>query len=509
MELPAPGTPIIIDIGSAYIKIGFAGNTMPMYIFPCITGTEKYKSVMADVSTRAIYIGEDAMKMRGVLKVKHPIQRGAIMDWNDYYEILNHIFYTLLRIENLSEYPVLYAEHPFIQRETKEYIVRVLFETHRVKSLMMVPSPLLSIFSVGLTTGLVIESGDGLTWIVPIINGVIYNNAVQRLNLGGIDVDSYLKSLLMREGITISSSAVDEILKEIKEKNCYFVLDPNNPPATTENYNHPMPDGTTLGIPAHILYEAPEVMFQPAVLGYNIMNIPQAVIYSLQMMDRNYWSDLLSHIILSGGNVAYSGFEERLKSELKVLLPQLGPIPKPQSATKPKSSGLKLQPIENTKREKDTCPQCGNLVDLSDGKEFCPNCGASMVLPQISLDLGLGKKKEKPKKFKGKCPFCKKNIEDISSVFCPYCGKSIESFEPPDVAEKIIESAPAIEEFSGFYDETDELIKFYIPDHPQFAIFSGGSILASLESFQNIFITQNQFQTDRNLLYQDISHIFG
>ena len=92
MDEPVPGTPIILDIGSAYAKVGFAGDPKPRFVFPVITGTEKYKAVMADVSTRSIYVGYDAMKMRGVLKVKYPIQRGAIMDWNDYYEILNYIF---------------------------------------------------------------------------------------------------------------------------------------------------------------------------------------------------------------------------------------------------------------------------------------------------------------------------------------------------------------------------------------------------------------------------------
>ena len=80
------------------------------------------------------------------------------------------------------------------------------------------PTPLLSLFSVGLTTGLVIESGDGLTWIVPIINGSIVQHAVQKLPLAGIDVNQNLKSLLMREGVSIASSAADEIIQEAEKK---------------------------------------------------------------------------------------------------------------------------------------------------------------------------------------------------------------------------------------------------------------------------------------------------
>jgi len=513
METPSAGTPIILDIGSAYTKVGYAGEPKPRFVFPTITGTEKYKSVMADVSTRSIYVGDDAMKMRGVLKVSHPIQRGQIQDWNAYYEILNYIFYSLLRLDSLAFTPILYVEQPFTARETKEYIARVLFETHKVKSLIMIPSPLLSIFSVGLTNGLVIESGDGTTWIVPIINGTIYEPAMQRLNLAGMDVNQNLKALMMREGINLSSSAAEEFIREIKEKNCYMNLDPNIKPSSYDDkFSYPMPDGNYMSMPNHLLYEAPEVMFNPSMLGYNIMNVPQAVIYSLQMMSNEYWADLLSHIIISGGNMSYSGFDERLKSELSGLIPQLGPIPKPASAQSVKQA-TKLQSLDITAKKEDTCPQCGALVDLSDGKENCPNCGASMRVTQLSFESDFGKSKEKKIK-PGKCPYCNKSIKDLESSFCPYCGKNIDALEVPDAqeVEQALEQANAFggaQEFTKFYEPSEELLKLYIPKDLQFAIFNGASILASIPSFQSYFVAYHQFQTDPNYLYRDISDILN
>jgi centractin len=513
METPPAGTPIIIDVGSAYTKVGFAGDKTPRYIFPSITGTEKYKSVMADVSTRSIYVGNDAMKMRGVLKVSHPIQRGNIMDWNGYYEILNYIFYSLLRIESLAFYPVLYIEQPFIPKETKEYIARVLYETHKVESLMMVPSPLLSIFSVGLTNGLVIESGDGTTWIVPIINGQIYHQAIQRLNLAGMDVNQNFKALLMREGISLSSSASEEIIREIKEKNCYFNLDPNvKPSRLDEKFKFPMPDGTYMAMPTNLLYEAPEVMFNPSMLGYNIMNIPQAIIYCLQMISSEYWADLLSHIIITGGNMSYSGFDDRLKSELGNLLPQLGQIPKSASA-QPVKKALKLQTIEIASKQEDTCPQCGTLVDLSDGKENCPNCGATMKVTQVTLGNLLGGGKEKKTK-PGRCPYCGKNMKDIESSFCPYCGKNVDTLDVPNAleVELALEKATAFggaQEFDKFFDSSEEVLKLFVPENLQLAIFNGASILGSLASFRAYFVSYPQFQADPNYLYRDIGEILG
>ncbi len=508
MAIPLPGTPIIVDIGSAYTKIGFAGEPSPRFVFPTITGTEKYKAVMVDVSGRNIYIGSDASKMRGVLKIKHPIERGAIMDWNDYYEILNYIFYSLLRIENLSNYPVLYTEPPFVQRETKEYIARVLYETHRVKSLIMIPTPILSLFSVGLTTGIVIESGDGITWVCPILGGEIVDQAVQKLTLAGTDVNQHLKNLLMREGINIESSAVDEIIKEIKEKNCFFSLDPEHPPKLDETFSFTMPDGSNINIPNYIFHEAPEVLFKPNLLGYNILNIPQAVINSLQGIDKYYWSDLLFHIMISGGNLSYSGFEERLRLELTRLIPQLGKIPKPKIIKPSREERQKMRSKKKSQKKEDTCPHCGTLVDLTDGKEFCPSCNGRIVLPELSIgNFNIGKK---PKIDKGKltCPNCKKAVEDPASIFCPYCGETFPPLELSDIPLEIIKNTPPAREFSGFYESSEQILRFFVPENLQFAIFNGASILGSLASFQSLFVTHEQFQTNSAALYKNISEIF-
>ena len=507
MSLPLPGTPIIIDIGSAYVKIGFSGEPSPRFVFPCITGTEKYKSVMVDVSARSIYVGNDVSRMRGVLKIQHPIQRGEIMDWDSYYEVLNYIFYSLLRIDDLSNYPVFYCEAPFMHGETKEYLARLFLETHRAKSLMMMPTPLLSLFSVGLTTGLVIESGDGLTWVVPIINGQIVQHAVQKLSLGGTDVNQNLKNLFMREGLNITSSSVDEIIKEIKEKNCYFILDPSDPPKTSDMFGVPMPDGSTISINNSVLYQAPEVLFDPGMVGYgNILSVPQAVIACLKGIDKSQWNYLLSHIVFSGGNLSYSGFEERFELELNLLLPQLGEIPKSTTPLSEVTNELiKLQTIETSKKKEDTCQHCGAFVDLSDGRELCPSCGGRLILPQIKLGLSIDSKKEKKRK-QGTCPHCKKDVSDFESLFCPYCGKSLESFDTTSAPELSKQTPPPFE-FPVMLKKEDKLLKFFVPDNLQFAIFNGAAILGSLPSFQQLFITFEQFQTNKNLLYRDISEI--
>jgi actin-related protein len=372
----------------------------------------------------------------------------------------------------------------------------------------MIPTPILSLFSVGLTTGIVVESGDGITWVCPILGGEIVDQSVQKLTLAGTDVNQHLKNLLMREGINIESSAVDEIIKDIKEKNCFFALDPEHPPKLDESLSFTMPDGSNINIPNYIFHEAPEVLFKPNLLGYNILNIPQAVINSIQGIDKYYWSDLLSHIMISGGNLSYSGFEERLKTELIQLIPQLGKIPKPKIVKPSREERQKMKIKEKSKKTEDTCPHCGTLVDLTDGKEFCPNCNGRMVLPELSIGsfkLGTNPKKKKEEFI---CPNCKKPVEDEQSIFCPYCGKSFPLPEMPKVPLEIINDTPSAREFSGYYESSEEVLRFFVPEHLQFAIFNGASILGSLPSFQSLFVTHEQFQSNNAALYKNISEIF-
>jgi actin-related protein len=370
----------------------------------------------------------------------------------------------------------------------------------------MMPTPLLSLFSVGLTTGLIIESGDGLTWICPIINGQMIEHSVQKLPLAGVDVNQNLKNLLMREGINIASSAVDEIIQDIKEKNCYFVLDPNSRPGVGEMFNVPMPDGSTINIPNYVLYQAPEVLFNPSMLGYStIDNITNAVIASLNTIDNNYWHELLSHIVISGGNLTYNGFKERFESELNGVLPQLGNIPRPKpTLSVVKNELIKLQATEMTKKKTDTCGHCGAYIDLSLGLEHCPSCGNRLTLPEIKLDLtsqsGTAEVKKKP----GKCTYCNKEIADATSLFCPYCGRTIEKIEKPKISSPT--KSPA-QEFTEYMESSSKILKFFIPDNLQFSIFNGAAILGSLPSFLDLFITYEQFQSNKDLLYRDISEI--
>ena len=172
---------VIIDIGQGNTKVGFAGDDKPV-IFPTVVGKPKYRqTMMTGVNAQEIYVGDDTTKMRGVLKLAHPIKRGKVMDWDNYYAILNHIFYNTLRVD-AKKCNIIYLVPPLTSPETYQYFARVLFETHQVKSVAIIDTATTAVFSIGETTGLSIEIGCGLCTICPVMNGRIFSPSVQKYN---------------------------------------------------------------------------------------------------------------------------------------------------------------------------------------------------------------------------------------------------------------------------------------------------------------------------------------
>jgi centractin len=319
--------PIVLDNGSGTIKAGFAGSELPKLIFPSYVGRPKHLKVMAGSAEGEFFCGGKAQELRGVLKLNYPIKHGIITDWKDMQQIWQHV-YNELGVQQ-DQHPVLLTEAPLNPRPNRGHAGEMFFETFNVPALYVQVQAILSLYASGRTTGVVLDSGDGVTNAVPVYEGFVLPHAVTRIDVAGRDVTEYLQLLLRKAGHNFHTSAEFEIVRDIKEKNCFvtFSIDRKSmEESEEENSGEPeiqykLPDGNSIQIGTE-KYRAPEVLFNPGLLGLEYVGIHQCLVNSIAKCDMDIRRTLFSEITLSGGSTMFEGFGERLLSEVKKLAPR-------------------------------------------------------------------------------------------------------------------------------------------------------------------------------------------
>lgn len=166
------------------------------------------------------YVGSEAQAKRGVLKLEYPIEHGIIEDWDAMEKIWHHCFYNELRVSPNAHNAHL-TEAPQNPKKNREKMTQIMFETFEVPNFYISIQAVLSLYASGRTTGIVVDSGDGVTHTVPIYDGYSLPAAVQRIDLAGRDLTEWMVKLCGEVGLSLASSAEFEIARDIKEKLSY------------------------------------------------------------------------------------------------------------------------------------------------------------------------------------------------------------------------------------------------------------------------------------------------
>lgn len=295
---------VVIDTGTGFTKCGLVGENPVLSMVPsCV------QLLQQQVQGQPRYaVPENREGSYSVLN------RGVVSDWDALEVLWQHLFYCRLGVQP-EELAVLVADSPISPRTNREKVAEILFERFHVPAMQTVHQALLALYAYGRTTGLVLGSGHGTSYVAPILTGDLAPHDTYRLDVAGADLTDYLAQLLLAGGHSLPTAG---LVNQIKESCCYVAKDVTAEMARTQaqaRVDFVLPDKQVITLGSE-RFCCPEALFQPNLIGLNQPGLPQLALLSISRLEAKQQEQLLANVVLDGGSTLVSGFPERLRQEL-------------------------------------------------------------------------------------------------------------------------------------------------------------------------------------------------
>lgn len=316
---------IVVDNGTGFVKCGYGGTNFPLHVFPSVVGRPIVRSSqrIGNIEIKDLMVGEECTQLRQMLDCSYPMENGIVRNWDDMGHIWDHTFGPDRLDIDPQECKLLLTEPPLNPSSNREKLFQVMFEQYGFHSLYIAVQAVLTLYAQGLLTGVVVDSGDGVTHICPVYEGFALNHLTRRLDIAGRDITRYLIKLLLLRGYAFNHSADFETVRLLKEKLCYIAYDVEQEQrlalettVLTETYT--LTDGRIIRVGGE-RFEAPEVLFQPHLINVEKAGLSEQLFGVIQSADIDTRLEFYKHIVLSGGSTMYPGLPSRLERELKQL----------------------------------------------------------------------------------------------------------------------------------------------------------------------------------------------
>eukprot|EP00753_Platysulcus_tardus_P003335 PLAT12401.1.p2 GENE.PLAT12401.1~~PLAT12401.1.p2 ORF type:complete len:389 (-),score=180.49 PLAT12401.1:144-1310(-) len=314
---------IVCDNGTGFVKAGFAGENFPRFVFPSMIGRpilraeEDYRD---DVEIKDIMVGDEAEKVRSMLEVTYPVENGIVKNWDDMEELMSYTYYTKMGLDPRDK-QVMLTEPPLNPKRNRQKMVEVMFEKFGFHGAHVSIQAMLTLYAQGLLSGVVVDSGDGVTHVVPVYDGFVPTHLVRRLDVAGRHITRYLIKLLLLRGYAFNRTADFETVREIKEKLAYVAYDPRaerglalETTVLVEKYT--LPDGRVIKL-GRERFECAEALFNPSLIDVEGVGAADMIFNMIQDADIDCRAEFYKHIVLSGGSTMYPGLPSRLERDIR------------------------------------------------------------------------------------------------------------------------------------------------------------------------------------------------
>ncbi|KAL9420793.1 hypothetical protein AB3S75_038380 [Citrus x aurantiifolia] len=244
---PTSRPAVVIDNGTGYTKMGFAGNVEPCFILPTVVAVNEsflnqsrssskanwlaqYNAgVMADLD---FFIGDEAVtksRSSSTYNLSYPIRHGQVDNWDAMERYWQQCIFNYLRCDPEDHYFLL-TESPLTAPESREYTGEIMFETFNVPGLYIAVNSVLAL-AAGYTTskcemtGVVVDVGDGATYVVPVAEGYVIGSSIKSIPIAGKDVTLFIQQLMRERGENVPPEDSFEVARKVKEMYCYTCSD--------------------------------------------------------------------------------------------------------------------------------------------------------------------------------------------------------------------------------------------------------------------------------------------